>query len=275
MIPETDIAPVNTEIERRLRFGSVAEQYDRARPGYPEDLLDIVLDYGALLPGDRVLDVGAGTGQAAMQFAERGLSVLSMDPSAEMTEIANRKFAQSGLDARAVTSDFESAALDAERFNLVCAACSWHWLDPADRARLAAQATAPGGTLAVMWTWPQWRRTDLRPALDEVYRVSGAPVADMAPMYPHDLDFGVVVAEWVKEIQERGEFVDHQGKLCSWAATYTAAAYTELLGTYSDHLDLEPAVRNRLFDGIERVIDRAGGTIELEYSTLLLLARLQ
>ena len=57
--------------ESRLRFGLVAEQYERARPGYPAELIDAVCRYAALVPGDRALDIGTGTGQAAMAFARR------------------------------------------------------------------------------------------------------------------------------------------------------------------------------------------------------------
>lgn len=272
---ELDTSAVPTVTEPRLRFGSVADLYDRVRPGYPEGLIDAVLSYGCLYPGDRMLEVGAGTGQATMQFAERGLSVLAVDPSIEMTDIFNRKFMQAGLNARALVSDFESAELDDQAFDLICAATSWHWLDPASRFTIAARAIAPGGTLAVLWTWPRWRSTELVREFDAVYEASGAPLAEMGPMYPYEPDVDALAREWVRETSDSALFGQPEGKLCSWSATYTATGYTELLGTYGDHIALEPALRGALFDGLEVRINRAGGKIELPYSTLLLLARAQ
>lgn len=261
--------------ERRLRFGLVAEQYDRARPGYPPGLIDTVFQYGRLSPGDRALDVGAGTGQVSIQLAERGLNVLALDPSAEMAEIADRKFTRAGVDAQAIVGDFESVELDARAFSLVCAATSWHWLDPATRFEVAARAIAPGGTLAVLWTWPQWRCTALRADLDGIYERSGAPLREMGPMYsrPDAGDAVALAREWVQETRDSGVFGEPQGPLWSWSVTYTSAGYTELLGTYGDHIGLEADVRERLFNGIEQLLDDAGGTIELSYCTLLLLAR--
>ena len=60
---------------RRLSFGSVAEQYDRIRPSYPEQLVDDVIAYAGdgLTAAGRALEVGAGTGKATLQFAARGL----------------------------------------------------------------------------------------------------------------------------------------------------------------------------------------------------------
>ena len=54
--------------ERAESFGAVAELYDRARPSYPEALIDALLAGGA----ERVLDVGCGTGIAGALLAARG-----------------------------------------------------------------------------------------------------------------------------------------------------------------------------------------------------------
>ncbi len=48
--------------DRRLVFGDVAEQYDRARPSYPEAMVDDLVALGAIRPAARLLEVGAGTG---------------------------------------------------------------------------------------------------------------------------------------------------------------------------------------------------------------------
>jgi SAM-dependent methyltransferase len=259
--------------ENRLRFGQIAAQYDRVRPGYPTELIDAVLAYARLDPQVPVLDVGAGTGQATVQFATRGLSVIALDPSAEMVQIANDKFAGAGLDAVAVVGEFESAPLGEDRFGLIYAATSWHWLDPDICFQVAARSIAAGGTLAVLSTWPLWRRTALRPALDRVYARSGAPLPEMGPMCLAEPDPGALSREWLRETRDCGAFGDQQGKLAAWSVTYTAAQYVELLGTYGDHIGLEPEVRERLFEGVVDVIDAAGGTIEVSYTTLLLLAR--
>ncbi|HET8979067.1 MAG TPA: class I SAM-dependent methyltransferase [Solirubrobacteraceae bacterium] len=259
--------------DSRLRFGSVAEQYDRARPGYPEGLIDAAFAYGDIFPGERALDVGTGTGQLATAVAARGLEVLGVEPSAAMAEIANQKFAAAGLEAHAIVGEFESVALEPGAFSLICAGTSWHWLDEDTRFDVAARAIAPGGTLAVLWTWPHWRRTGVCAELDAAYARSGAPLEQMGPMCPLEPDSGALAREWLRHTQESGVFGDAQGKLCSWSVTYTACGYTDLLGTYADHIGLEPAVRERLFCGIEQIIDEAGGTIELPYTTLLLLAR--
>jgi tRNA1(Val) A37 N6-methylase TrmN6 len=86
------IAGMATEGERyadRSRaesFGRVAEEYDRYRPSYPAALID---DLVALRPA-RVLDVGCGTGKAAVLLAERGLPVLGVEVDQQMAGVARR-----------------------------------------------------------------------------------------------------------------------------------------------------------------------------------------
>jgi len=58
--------------KRALSFGSVASAYERFRLGYPDELVDEVLDYAA----GRVrtaLEIGAGTGKVIRAFAARGI----------------------------------------------------------------------------------------------------------------------------------------------------------------------------------------------------------
>jgi ubiquinone/menaquinone biosynthesis C-methylase UbiE len=59
----------------RKTFGSVAEQYDRARPEYPQEIYDDLAELAALEPGSRVLEIGPGSGKATAELARRGYSV--------------------------------------------------------------------------------------------------------------------------------------------------------------------------------------------------------
>src|SRR4029079_16021192 len=64
-------------MDRPLRaiFDEDAERYDRARPGYPAELFADLAALTGLRPGDRVLEVGPGTGQATVPLAKRGYRV--------------------------------------------------------------------------------------------------------------------------------------------------------------------------------------------------------
>ena len=57
-----------------------------------------------------------------------------------------------------------------------------------------------------------------------------------------------------------------------WSQTYRTREYLGLLNTYSDHLRLPAATRQRLFDAIAAAIDSQGGLVERNYVTVLYVA---
>ncbi len=79
--------------EQRLVFGEVAETYDRARPGYPDVVVDDIVARAPQTEGMRLLEVGCGTGKATVPFAARGFDLVALEPSEEMAAVARRNCA--------------------------------------------------------------------------------------------------------------------------------------------------------------------------------------
>src|SRR4029078_10202344 len=102
-------------------FGLDASRYDRARPPYPEELVDRIVSGRS---GLDVLDVGCGTGIAARQFQAAGCTVLGVDPDARMARTARRL----GTEVEVATAEAWDPA--GRVFDMVVAAQSWHWVDP-------------------------------------------------------------------------------------------------------------------------------------------------
>src|SRR5579863_3292950 len=259
--------------QRRTSFDAAAQLYDDARPDYPEQMVDTVQAYAQLPAAARALEIGAGTGQATGQFAWRGIAVHAVEPGAAMADLIREKFDGSGLDVTVQTADFESAVFEAGAYDLVFAPTSWHWVTPGLRWQRVADALKPGGTLATFWNIPHWRRTTLIDQLDAVYERSGAELSQLGPMLTAEVEHGALMREWAADATDPDAFTDIRGGEFHWSVDYDAEGYVALLGTYGDHLTLDADVRERLFDGVTAVIEDNGGTIELPYTTHLLVAR--
>ena len=104
---------------------------------YGEDLL-------ALLdpkPGERILDVGCGTGQLTSRIVEAGADVVGLDQSAEMLERARENCPSARIILGNAASFHEEAEFDAVFSNAVL-----HWVhDASGAARSIAAALKPGG----------------------------------------------------------------------------------------------------------------------------------
>lgn len=86
-----------------MKFVEVApERYDWAVKLMTAGRLDLMKDCIAecVKPGDRVLDIGCGTGTLALRLLRRGAFVTGIDISAFMLETARKKAQEAGVDDR-------------------------------------------------------------------------------------------------------------------------------------------------------------------------------
>lgn len=259
--------------EQRLVFGEDPELYDKARAGYPADLVSAVTAYGELSRNDRAVEVGAGTGKATLAFARAGLRITAIEPSPEMAAVASRNTA--GFPAVSVViSSFEGWDGAQDTYDLVFAAQSWHWIDPAVGYSKAAALLRDRGTLALMWHRTDWSGQPLRDELDSLYRQLDPELRDFNPGFP-GLDPPDDDDEFLEQVAGRGLFTDVEERKFPRTDTFSAASFVELLGTQSHHRLLPADRRERLLRGVTQLIERKGGTVEVPHSIWLVLARRQ
>ncbi len=266
----SDAAQPRFSDEQRLAFGRVAELYDRWRPSYPPPAIDAVLEYGGLTPGARILEVGAGTGKATELLAARGLAVLAIEPSSDMARLARDRCA--GHPAvEVVEAEFEDW-VPSERRQALVSAAAWHWIDPAVRLSRAHATLVPNGTLAAIWSFPDWEQCAARESLRRAYRSAAPTLAPDFPMHP-DSEPTRLTGDWEAEIDADGSFAEPLTLTFSWRRSYATDEYVGLLQTHQDHILLSDADRAVLLDAIARSIDHDGGAIELPLVTYVCLAR--
>lgn len=130
-------------------FDDVAAEYDRSRPGYPEELVGHACRLAGLERGDLVLEVGCGSGQLTRDLLTAGLEVVAVEPGGQLLSLAAENLKDAG-EVSFVNAQFEDAQLPSGHFRAVFAASSFHWIDPELSWAKVADLLAPGGTLALM-----------------------------------------------------------------------------------------------------------------------------
>jgi len=254
--------------ERRLVFGEVAELYDAHRPSYPAPLIDDLVALAGLDGRETVLEVGAGTGKATRLFACRGIPVLAVEPSEEMTAVARRVCA--GYPGVSVQrGDFERFDAGGRTFPLVFAAQSWHWVAPAPGLAKAAEVLRSGGVLAPFWNRVLWAQCSARDALSEIYRQT-VPELDPAddPMHP-DHPWESDETDWTEAIDGAAGLGEPEVRGYDWSQSYTAQRYAGLLATHSAVRLLPERRRAALLDAVSEAVS----AFELPMRTRLCLAR--
>jgi SAM-dependent methyltransferase len=229
-----------------------------------------LLHYGALAPGDRVIEVGAGTGKATELLAQRGLHVLALEPSHEMAAVARARCA-GYPEVELVETEFERWT-PTSPCPAVVSVQAWHWIAPEARYDKAHAALIPGGTLAAIWSFPDWANCGARESLRRAYRSAAPDFAADFPMHPSSRPTRLG-GDWHDEIEASGRFGSPEIHAFAWSQTYTSQEYVALLQTHQDHILLPDAKRSLLLGAVARGIDGDGGSLELPLTTYVCLAR--
>jgi SAM-dependent methyltransferase len=244
-------------------FGADPERYDRARPRYPEALVERIV---AASPGRDVLDVGCGTGIAARQFRAAGCTVLGVEPDARMAEWARR----SGLDVE--VSTFEDWDRADRTFDAVVAGMTWHWVDPVAGAAKAAQVLLPGGRLALFWYVFQ-PPSGLRDAFTAVYRrvLPDSPFVKGSPTPGLDA-YSAFFTKATDGMRQAGGFGAPEQWRFDWDRDYTRDEWLDVVPTSGGHSTLAPAERDGLLQGIGAAVDAVGGGFPMHYTAVVVTA---
>jgi SAM-dependent methyltransferase len=130
-------------------FGLAAADYATHRAGFPDSFFARLRDRGIGVPGQRLADLGTGTGTLARGFAAAGCSAIGIDPSEPMISEARRLAETSGLTAEFRIGTAESTGLESDAFDVVTAGQCWHWFDRCAAADEASRLLKPEGTLVI------------------------------------------------------------------------------------------------------------------------------
>lgn len=182
-------------------FGLAAADYGRWRQGFPPAFYDELAALGIGRPGQRVLDLGAGTGLVARELARRGCDVTALDRSEALLDEARRLAAIDGQLLRFVQAHAEATGLPDAAFDLVTAAQCWHWFDRPAVARECLRMLVPGGRLAIAHL--DWER---RPG--NVIEATSELIAAWSPA-PPNREWTFRYPDWLAELVRAG-FGDHR-----------------------------------------------------------------
>jgi SAM-dependent methyltransferase len=180
-------------------FAASAPEYERGRPGYPEEAIACLSAELRLGEGRTVVDLAAGTGKLSRPLAATGARVIAVEPIEEMRALIRPPI-------EAVEGSAEEIPLPAGSADGLTVAQAFHWFD-GDRALAEIyRVLRPGGALALIWN----RRRDddeLAAAVKEIIEPhrAGTPhhrTGDWRNVFESTILFGPLVEHRFPNSQE-------------------------------------------------------------------------
>lgn len=238
-------------------FHTVAEEYNRWRPGYVPELYQDLFAYKPLNKSSSALEIGIGTGQATAPVLETGCALTAVELGDSLAEIARRKFSRYPRFT-VIHTAFQAYARPDESFDLIYAAGSFHWIPEEIGYPKVYRMLKRGGAFARFAVHPYYRKGN-EPMYTDIQKVYAAYMPRSSPSDEYTEED----ARKRAAIGSKYGFTDVSYRLYRRTREYTAQEYTALIATYSDHIALEESKREGLLKGIREAIEKHGGIIRL------------
>lgn len=244
-------------------FGGDVERYDRTRPRYPQALVDRIR---SAAPGQRVLDVGSGTGIEARPLQAAGFQVLGVEPDQRMADFAR------GRGLATEVSTLEAWDAQGRVFDVVVAGTAWHWVDPVLGATKAAEVLRPEGLLTPFW------HVTVIPAT--VHDALTSVVQRLFPDAPFDIrganeglrSYQPILDKSADGICQTGAFSEPEQWLFDWTALYTREAWLDYLPTTGILTRFPKAALGEVLHDVGEAIDQLGNSFTARHTTVALAA---
>lgn len=253
-------------------FDTAASLYEKMRPGYVDELYQVLFDYISIDENSNVVEVGSGGGQATTPILKTGCRLTAVEYGEQFSELLREKFKEYPGFA-VMTGKFEDAVFEDNAFDLVFSASAFHWVPEKIGYEKVFAMLKSGGAFARFANHPD--RDKGNPALAE-------EIDKLYDEYYHKfhntkqqkrLGYTEEQAKNRALIAEKYGFTDTRYFLFHRERVFTAEEYVELLGTYSDHIAIDEGIRKKFFSEIEEAINKHGGTITIYDTIDLQLAR--
>ncbi len=253
---------------RRITFEEEADRFDATALTYPASLIDDVVKLARLTTGSRILEIGCGSGQATISFAERGFTITAVELGERLAQLAANKL-RAFPNVQVIQHEFESWELPAQPFELVISAEAFHWIVPEIGIPKVARALIPGGMVALFWSVTERLNTPLHQAIASAY-------AEVAPDWVNPLasetDADFIFRSIAAFFERVGGFEPLQS--CFYPACVTSASngvqHLEELRTFSSHREMPDSTRQALYAAITAAFQAHEDRLEQNIGYLLL-----
>ncbi|MFJ2533628.1 class I SAM-dependent methyltransferase [Microbacterium maritypicum] len=214
-------------------FESIGDDYDRYRPGFPDEAATLIVPAAV----DAALDLGAGTGKFTRLLVARARRTYAVEPSERMLDVLRSTLP--GVEALVGTA--ERIPLVDASVQVVTVAQAFHWFDRGPACAEISRVLVPGGTFGLLWN-----RADPECAWDrDCHRIAHPVAADAST---DNADEELPGFELVLRTQLR------------WTEPISRDLYLRRWTTVSSVLIADEPTRTRMLGDMETVLDESEQT---------------
>ena len=252
--------------KRSNSFNEVAQIYDIARPSYPPQLISDIIKLANLTKDGAILEVGTGTGQATIPFAEKGYYIHCLEPGDKLIAIASQNL-RLYPKVTFETVTFENWNLRYHAFDLVISAQAFHWVNCEIGYLKASQALKEKGHIAFFCNFSPKPDTTVFQALNEAFQKYIPSIVYNPPSIESLIqkrENWIITSKCFKELKI---------KQYSWSSDYDTERYLNLLKTQTAYQKFTEAQKQDLHNIVVQILYKYGGYVTKPYLSVLFFAQ--
>lgn len=253
-------------MERRESFDDAADIYDKARPSYPDEVIDWIIDRTKISKDEKLLEIGSGTGQATIKFAEKGYSIHCIEMGKNLADILKQKGKPYNITVD--VSPFERwQPQNLFKTSLVFSATAFHWIDNSVKYNKCYNLLKDNGYLVLLWNVaPEIKIEEVKKAYELLW--------EYYPEKRKETKGKVDIKnERKKEIIDSGFFVLEDYLDYNWKLTQKKDNFIKGFFTQSSYLALEEEKRKVLSAKVEELFRGLVDVIETDFNTTVYIAK--
>lgn len=253
-------------MEKRKTLDVAVQSYDEARPSYPDDVINWIISITKVSTDKRLLEIGSGTGQATIKFAEKGYGIDCIEPSENLAEILRQKV--DPYDVSVNVDAFETwKPEDGFRTPFIFSATAFHRLDANVKYEKCRDFLEEKGYLVLLWNEATEKE------IPEVRKAF-----DLLSEYHSRKETGRKTRDGLRdersrEIRNSGLFDLEYYFEHKWNTVQTREAVTKGFLSQSHYLSLDEEKRVEISPRVEELFDGLDDAIETELYTTVYIAR--
>ncbi len=246
-------------LDGKQRFSNRVTDHVKYRPGYPAELLELLVAETGLSQASVVADAGSGTGILSALLLDSGCQVAGVEPNREMREAAETLIGDR-VGFWSIDGSAEDTTLAAASVDLVTAGQAFHWFDEKLARKEFKRILKPGGHVVLVWNQ---RKTDCG-AFSEAYdALLHAHACDYAQVDHRNVDDARIRAFFAPAEYQSAQFANRQH--LDWEGLYGRALSSSYVPAqdHPQHAQFAEALRALFEEYAEK------GHVDFEYDTLV------
>lgn len=244
--------------------------YEIARPGYPIELFNDIMDFSIIKRDAKILEIGSGPGQATDYFVKNQYSITGLEIEEKQVQHLLKKY--SGYhNFNSICSSFEEYDDLKETYDLIFSATAFHWIRPEVGYPKAYNLLKKGGVIAVFWHMSSIiePKAEMLIEIRNIYRKLAPEFDDYLSLEEaedlHNLR--------LSEIQTYNLFDRPVFKIYRWNDEYTAERYLKLINSFSNFHDLDNDKKKNILDTVADYINSKNGKVVVPQEVILYMAK--